>query len=64
MAESKIRIGLEVHGYLVTKEKLFCRCMAIRHSAKENIKPNTFVCPVCCGYPGAKPMLPNSEAIK
>ena len=58
------KIGLEIHGYLITKEKLFCRCKAIRHTAKQNIKPNTFVCPICCGYPGAKPMLPNSEAIK
>ncbi|MBU1135885.1 MAG: Asp-tRNA(Asn)/Glu-tRNA(Gln) amidotransferase subunit GatB [Nanoarchaeota archaeon] len=57
------KIGLEIHGYLVTKEKLFCCCRAIRHSKKENIKPNTNICPICTGQPGAKPMLPNSEAI-
>ena len=62
MKEAKI--GLEIHGYLHTKEKLFCRCKAVRHTAKQNIRPNTFVCPICTGMPGAKPMLPNSEAIK
>jgi aspartyl-tRNA(Asn)/glutamyl-tRNA(Gln) amidotransferase subunit B len=59
-----VKIGLEIHGYLQTKEKLFCRCRAIRHAAKKQIKPNTLICPVCTGQPGAKPMLPNSEAIK
>ena len=58
----KLKIGLEVHGYLQTKEKLFCRCAAI-HGLKK-AEPNTFVCPVCTGMPGSKPMLPNSEAIK
>jgi aspartyl-tRNA(Asn)/glutamyl-tRNA(Gln) amidotransferase subunit B len=59
-----VKIGLEIHGYLQTREKLFCRCRAMRHSKKENVKPNTFVCPICCGYPGCKPMLPNAEALK
>ncbi len=58
------KIGLEIHGYLQTKEKLFCRCKASRHLAKQQIKPNTFICPICTGQPGAKPMLPNEEAIK
>ncbi|MHA1866256.1 MAG: hypothetical protein ACTSWZ_07105, partial [Candidatus Heimdallarchaeaceae archaeon] len=34
------KIGLEIHGYLQTKEKLFCTCKAIRHAAKQQIKPN------------------------
>jgi len=59
---SKLRIGLEVHGYLQTKEKLFCRCAAI-HGLKK-AKPNTYICPVCTGCPGSKPMLPNEQAIK
>ncbi len=59
-----IKIGLEIHGYLLTKEKLFCTCKAVRHGALLNIKPNTFICPVCTGQPGAKPMLPNEEAIR
>ena len=56
-----VKIGLEIHGYLNTKEKLFCNCKAI-HGAKFS-KPNTNICPVCTGQPGAKPMLPNKEAI-
>jgi aspartyl-tRNA(Asn)/glutamyl-tRNA(Gln) amidotransferase subunit B len=59
--EKDVKIGLEIHGYLQTSEKLFCRCRAERHSSE---KPNTFICPICTGQPGSKPMLPNSEAIK
>jgi len=55
-------IGLEIHGYLKTKEKLFCNCKNL-HDMKI-IKPNTNICPVCTGQPGAKPQLPNAEAIK
>ena len=61
---SNIKIGLEIHGYLQTKEKLFCRCLAVRHSTKKEIKENTNICPICSGQPGCKPMLPNAEAIK
>ena len=35
-----------------------------RHSKKQNIKPNTYICPICTGQPGSKPMLPNEQAIK
>ncbi len=55
-----LKIGLEIHGYLDTKEKLFCMC-------KTNFldeKPNNIVCPICTGQPGSKPMLPNKSAIK
>ncbi|HJX50471.1 MAG TPA: Asp-tRNA(Asn)/Glu-tRNA(Gln) amidotransferase subunit GatB [Candidatus Nanoarchaeia archaeon] len=55
------KIGLEIHGYINTKEKLFCTCKA-EHGAK-NAKPNTNICPICVGAPGSKPLLPNSEAI-
>ena len=55
------KIGLEIHGYLDTKEKLFCSCKAV-HGAKHS-KPNTNICPICTGQPGAKPMLPNKIAI-
>ena len=56
-----VKIGLEIHGYLNTKEKLFCSCKAI-HGIKF-AKPNTNICPVCTSQPGSKPMLPNKTAI-
>ncbi|MDO8467658.1 MAG: Asp-tRNA(Asn)/Glu-tRNA(Gln) amidotransferase subunit GatB [Nanoarchaeota archaeon] len=56
-----VKIGLEIHGYLETKEKLFCSCVA-EHGAKFS-KPNTNICPICTGQPGSKPMLPNAAAI-
>jgi len=59
--DTKSMIGLEIHGYLETKEKLFCKCKNF-HDMKL-IKPNTNICPICTGQPGAKPMLPNQQAI-
>lgn len=56
-----VKIGLEVHGYIETMEKLFCTCKAI-HGAKLT-KPNINICPICTGQPGAKPMAPNKEAV-
>ena len=55
------KIGLEIHAYLNTKEKLFCSCKAI-HGLKQS-KPNINICPICTGQPGSKPMLPNKSAI-
>ncbi|MEX0920740.1 MAG: Asp-tRNA(Asn)/Glu-tRNA(Gln) amidotransferase subunit GatB [Candidatus Pacearchaeota archaeon] len=55
------KIGLEIHGYLDTNEKLFCGCKSI-HGAKQT-KPNQNICATCTGQPGAKPMLPNKKAI-
>lgn len=55
------KIGLEIHGYINTKEKLFCSCKA-EHGSK-HAKPNTNICPICTAQPGSKPMLPNKEAI-
>src|SRR3989338_4660209 len=57
----KPKIGLEIHGYIQTNEKLFCNCKAI-HGAKVT-SPNTNICPICTAQPGSKPMLPNSVAL-
>jgi aspartyl-tRNA(Asn)/glutamyl-tRNA(Gln) amidotransferase subunit B len=51
-------IGLEVHVQLSTRTKMFC---ADRTSFGD--APNTNVCPVCLGLPGALPV-PNAEAIR
>jgi len=61
MEKIKPIIGLEIHGYLETKEKLFCNCTNF-HDMKI-IKPNINICPICTGQPGSKPQLPNQSAI-
>ncbi len=52
-------IGLEVHAQLKTASKMFCTCANVGDAAP----PNTAICPVCTGQPGALPAL-NAEALR
>jgi aspartyl-tRNA(Asn)/glutamyl-tRNA(Gln) amidotransferase subunit B len=51
-------IGLEVHVQLATQSKMFCGCATVFGE-----EPNTNVCPVCLGLPGALPVA-NREAVR
>lgn len=51
-------IGLEIHAQLLTETKMFCNCRN-----QYGAEPNSHVCPVCLGLPGALPV-PNQKAVE
>ena len=52
-------IGVEVHCQLRTASKMFCSCS----TAYDGARPNSHVCPVCLGLPGALPVI-NRRAVE
>ncbi len=58
MSDWEIVIGLETHVELKTRTKIFCGCETVFGAA-----PNSHVCPVCMGLPGALPVL-NEKAVE
>ncbi len=54
----EVVIGLEIHAELKTKTKVFCSC-----ENRFGDQPNTNVCPVCLGLPGALPVI-NKRAVE
>ena len=58
LQEYEAVIGVEIHAELSVKTKLFCSCPTAFGAT-----PNTQICPVCMGLPGAMPSL-NAAAVE
>jgi len=54
-----LKIGLEIHEQISTSTKLYCKCRTNYRDAE----PNTNICEVCTGMPGAKPTPINQAAL-
>ncbi len=59
MAKYQLTVGLEVHAELKTRTKMFCDSL----NDPEEKHPNTNICPVCTGQPGALPTI-NKKAVE
>ena len=55
----EVVVGMEVHAQVLTRSKMFCGCAASYQGAS----PNSLVCPVCLGLPGAMPVI-NQRAVE
>ncbi|PKL46847.1 MAG: Asp-tRNA(Asn)/Glu-tRNA(Gln) amidotransferase GatCAB subunit B [Planctomycetes bacterium HGW-Planctomycetes-1] len=57
-SDYKVIVGLEIHVQLATRTKMFCGCELVFAG-----EPNSRVCPVCLGLPGALPVM-NRQAVE
>ena len=59
IATRTLIVGMEIHVELATNSKMFCGC---KNDPFHAPAPNTYVCPVCMGFPGAIPVA-NKKAV-
>ncbi len=68
MSDYETVIGIETHAQLCTASKMFCRCQVPASAvgggdSQQPSPPNSLVCPVCLGMPGALPVA-NRQAVE